>query len=89
MKDFHALDTWGKDQNFDRWESGRLALVKNDIEYTSPSKGHLKIKSDRCHSLMFYPKTGTIIWKEHRKGFQHRYQNDDEGKLMQKLKDLI
>ena len=89
MRKLHKLEDWNKDRDAGRRSIGEEMLEKSGIEYTSPSKGHYKITSKKCHNIMFYPKTGCLIWKEHKKDYQHRFTNEDEGKMIQKIKTLI
>ncbi len=89
MRKFHKLECYNRDRDDARRSLGKSLLTAHGIEHTIPSKGHFKVKSEKCHTLMFYPKTGCIIWKTHKKGHQHRFTNDDEGAILRKLKSLI
>lgn len=89
MRRFHKLEEYNKERDSERRNLACEVLDNNGIPYTNPSKGHYKIISKNCLTLMFYPKTGTIIWKTSKKDYQHRFVNEDEGKLIRKIKELI
>ena len=89
MRRFHKLKDYCKERDRERRNMTSAVFAANDITYTTPAKGHYKIASKKCHTLMFYPKTGTIIWKLSKKDNQHRFFNEDEGKLIRKIKELI
>ena len=89
MHRFHKLEHYNKDRDSSRRFLAEDVLRDNGIKYTCPQKGHFKIGSKKCHTLMFYPKSGVLIWKAHRQDFQHKFTNDDEGKLIAKIKELV
>ena len=89
MRTFHKLEGWSKDRDFSRRENAASVLRKNNIDFFNPAPGHFKIISEKCSTLMFYPKSGKLVWKEYKTGNQHIFQNSDEGKLIRKIKELI
>lgn len=89
MRKFHSLTGWNGGRDFTRRCLAGDFLLSNGIEFESTSPGHFKIKSCRCVSLMFYPKSGKIVWKTHDSGMQHVFQSNDEGALLRKIKDLV
>lgn len=89
MKDFHPLEHWNKKRDQARRCFAERVLFKNVIKHSCPADGCFKIETNLCHTLMFYPKSGTIIWKRTKRGQQHKFVNDDEGVIVRKLKELI
>lgn len=89
MRDFYKLEDWDKDRDFNRRNFTKKFLKDSNIKFSCPCLGHFKIESNKTHTLMFYPKSGTIIWKDHKRDFQHKFINEDPGKLLRKLIELI
>ena len=88
MRSFHKNDGWNKERDAKRRYLGEDILSKNGIKFHVTSPGHLKVETKKCVTLMFYPKSGKIVWKETREGKQHVFVNSDEGVIIRKLKEL-
>lgn len=52
-----------------REENIAQVFFRNEIKFHSPSKGHYKILSYKEGSMIYYPKSGTLVW-----------YNDNEGR---------
>lgn len=89
MNNFHKLEGWNKQRDTERRNYAEEFLQKNSFCYKIPSRGCYKIFSSKCKTLMFYPKSGTIIWKLEDEKKQRIFTNFDEGKVARKLKELI
>ena len=89
MKDFRKLEGWNKKRDEGRRYIGTKTLKLAGIKYREQSSGCYKIKCQSCHTLMFYPKSGVIIWKEFKRDYQHKFVNADGGRIIRKIKSLI
>ena len=89
MNDFNQLKHWNPDRDRQRRSLATQILSYNNIEFTVPSKGQFKIKTSNCYTLMFYPKSGKLIWKETKKSKQKQFVNSDTDQIIQKIKSLI
>ena len=88
-EDFKALKDWNKDRDQQRRRNAERFLKDNGIEFTIPSIGCYKIKTSNQRTIMFYPKSGKIIWRGFGNDIQHRFENERHEKILKKLREII
>ena len=88
MNLYHALKGWNKDRDAARRSEAESLLKRCDVRYSTPSPGCYKIETLKCLTLMFYPKSGKLIWQTHKKAKQQSFTSSDVGQLIRKIKEL-
>ena len=89
MKDLKRLSGWNPDRDFERRCRTDRLLMDNSIDYSQPSVGCFKIHSENNTTIMFYPKSATVIWKKNKADRQHKFVNEDSAKIIKHLKKIV
>lgn len=87
--DFEILENWSPERDNNRRNFAEKFLTENNIKYSIPSLGCFKIESNTKLTIMFYPKSAKIIWKEHKADRQRHFVNTNPEKILNHLKKII